>query len=518
MSTMNKKKIQAIVRVALVFCILVILNFISVRLFGRLDLTKSRLYTLSDASKNLVRNLDDKVTIKAYFTEDLPAPYNANRRQVLDILNEYKAYANGNIQFEFINPEGEKAEQEAQQAGIPPVEVQVIKEDKFEVKRAYLGLVFLYEDRKEVIPVVQNLGSLEYDISSTIKRLTTRTRKQIGYTTGHQEHEINSMQQVGQELNKQYEIVPVDLGSSSSTIPSDLAALLIIAPQSKFSDSAMYQIDQYIMRGGKVAFLLNKMNASLQERYAQPIDLGLEPMLETYGIRVNNDLVRDMQCATIGIVQQQGPFRIQSQIPFPYLPMASEMDRNNPIVKDLQSVVFFFVSSLDTTGAVQKGLHPEVLIRTSKYSGRQNGFVMLDPFHRYTEEEMSEHGIPLAAIVSGSFASYFTGKNLIPQITKSPETQIIVVGDGDFMQDDFAGSKGNINFFVNIVDYLADDAGLITIRSKDVVQPPLEQVSDSWKKVIKYGNLLLPPLIVIGYGLIRWRRRIAWKKAMEQQV
>ncbi|HOV99085.1 MAG TPA: GldG family protein, partial [Bacteroidota bacterium] len=144
MSTMNKKKVQAIVRVALVFCILVILNFISVRLFGRLDLTKSRLYTLSDASKNLVRNLDDKVTIKAYFTEDLPAPYNANRRQVLDILNEYKAYANGNIQFEFINPEGEKAEQEAQQAGIPPVEVQVIKEDKFEVKRAYLGLVFLY--------------------------------------------------------------------------------------------------------------------------------------------------------------------------------------------------------------------------------------------------------------------------------------------------------------------------------------------------------------------------------------
>ena len=152
---MNMKKTQTLFRVLLVFGILILVNFISVRIFSRLDLTKAGVYTLSDASKNLVRNLDDRVTVKAYFTEELPSPYNNNRRQVLDILNEYKAYAKGNLHFEFINPEGEKNEREAQQAGIPPVEVQVVKEDKFEVKRAFLGLVLMYEDKKEILSAVQ---------------------------------------------------------------------------------------------------------------------------------------------------------------------------------------------------------------------------------------------------------------------------------------------------------------------------------------------------------------------------
>jgi gliding-associated putative ABC transporter substrate-binding component GldG len=278
------------------------------------------------------------------------------------------------------------------------------------------------------------------------------------------------------------------------------------------------------MHGGKVAFLLNKMSASLQadnrmgRPFAQPMDLGLEDMLENYGVRLNGDLVRDAQCATITVMQQQGPFQMQSQVPFPYLPNAVDLDRANPIVKDLQGIIFYFVSSLDTTLAASKGLNAEVLIRSSKRSGRQPGFMMIDPFKRYTAEELAEANIPMAATVSGSFKSYFEGKSLVPQVTKSPETRIIVVGDGDFMKDDFAGNRANLTFFVNIVDYLADDAGLITIRSKNVAMPPLDQVSDGVKRVLKYGNLVLPPLLVIGYGLVRWRRRVAFKRSMESQL
>ncbi|MGA3285917.1 MAG: Gldg family protein [Bacteroidota bacterium] len=517
---MNTKKTQTLLRVLLVLGILILVNFISVRIFGRLDLTKARVYTLSDASKNLVRDLDDRVTVKAYFTEDLPAPYNNNRRAVLDILNDYKAYSKGNLYYEFINPEGEKNEREAQQAGIPPVEVQIVKEDKFEVKRAFLGLVMMYEDKKEVLPVIQNLGSLEYDISAAIKRLTSRTKKRIGYTTGHQETALTSMQRASQEINAQYESVPVDLSSNTAEIPQDLAALLIIAPQTKFSDTAKYQIDQYLMRGGKVAFLLNKMNVDLSAQYkvARSVDIGLEDMLENYGIRINGDLVRDAQCASITVMQNQGQFQMRSQVPFPYLPNAVNVDRSNPIVKDLQGLIFYFVSSLDTTLAANKELKAEVLVRSSKHSGRQSGFVMIDPFHRYTPEELAESNIPMAAVVSGSFKSFFEGKSPVPHTTKSPDTRIIVVGDGDFMKDDFAGNRGNLTFFVNIVDFLADDAGLITIRSKDIDQPPLEQVSDGTKKILKYGALLLPPFLVIGYGLLRWRRRIALKRSLESQL
>ena len=137
---MNSKRTQALIRTALIFGIVALVNFISIRLFTRLDLTEKNIYTLSDASKTLVANLDDRVAIKAHFTEDLPAPYNNNRRAVLDILNDYKAYARGNLRFEFINPEGERGEQEAQQEGIAPVQVQVINEDRLEVKQRVSGI------------------------------------------------------------------------------------------------------------------------------------------------------------------------------------------------------------------------------------------------------------------------------------------------------------------------------------------------------------------------------------------
>jgi gliding motility-associatede transport system auxiliary component len=514
---MKTKRAQAIGRASIILGILVVVNFISVRVFSRLDLTKEGVYTLSDASKKLIGSLDDRLTIKAYFTDDLPSPYNDNRRMVLDMLDDYKAYSNGNLQFEFISPEGDKGEQEAQQQGIPPVEVQVVKQDRFEVKKAYMGLELLYEDKKETIPVIQNLSSLEYDISSAIQRLTTKVKKKIGYTQGHGEPAISTMSEAEQELSKQYDLVPVYL-SKNPSVPADLTALLIIAPDQKFSDSAKFAIDQYLMSGGKIAFLLNKVTANLQQRYAEPINLGLEDMLEDYGIRINGDLVRDAQCANITVMQQEGPFQMQSQIPFPYLVNASNFDKSNPIVKDFQSLIFYFVSSLDTSLASSKGLTTDVIVRSSKRSGRQTGFMMINPMEHFTAADFPESGIPLAAIVEGSFKSFFIGKTPKPSITQSPPTRIIVVGDGDFMKNDFASARNNLTFFENIADYLADDAGLITIRSKNIEQPPLEQVSDATKQTLKYGDMLVPPLLVIGYGLFRWRKKAAMKKVFESKM
>jgi gliding-associated putative ABC transporter substrate-binding component GldG len=520
---MKTKKTQALLKIILLLGILILVNFISVRLFARLDLTRTHMYTLSDASKNLVRNLDDRVTIKAYFSEELPSPYNAARRQVLDILNEYKAYAKGNIRFEFINPEGEKTEREAQEAGIPPVQVQVVKEDKFEAKRAFMGLAFQYEDRKEVLPVVRNPGSLEYDISSAVKRLITKTKKQVGFTTGHQEAEFASYQNAVQELGKQYDLVPVDLSSDTSAVPGNLAALLIIAPQKKFSDSVKYQIDRYIMQGGKAAFLLNAMNASLGDpRQARgpvafPVETGLEDMLQSYGVRVNSDVVRDAQCAPITVMQQEGGYQMQNQVAFPYMPNVTNVDKTNPMVKDLQGLIFYFVSSVDTVHTANECVS-EILLRSSSQSGRQTGVIPIDPFQRYTKKEFPESSIPLAVAVHGSFRSFFEGKLPAPQNVKSRETEIIVVGDGDFMKDDFARNRVNQTFFANIVDYLADDAGLMTIRSKEAALLPLDPVSDGTKQSLKYIDLFAPPLMIIAYGIFRWRKRAAFKKLFAAQA
>ncbi|MEK6571889.1 MAG: GldG family protein, partial [Bacteroidota bacterium] len=145
---------QTIIRLVLILGIIALLNIIAVRVFTRFDLTKSKMYTLSDASKTLVKSLDDKYLVKAYFTSDLPAPYNNNRRYLQDQLDEYRAYARGNFQYEFIDPsKKEDIEQEAQRYGIPPVQVQVLKEDKLQIEKAYMGLVFLYGDKQERLPV-----------------------------------------------------------------------------------------------------------------------------------------------------------------------------------------------------------------------------------------------------------------------------------------------------------------------------------------------------------------------------
>jgi len=523
---------QALLTIGIVLGILILLNIVSIRIFGRLDATKNKMFTLSAASKDIVGKLDDKVTIKAYFTEDLPAPYNNNRREVLDQLNEYKAYARGNLQYDFIDPSGEKGEQEAQQQGIAPVQVQVVKEDKFEVKRAYMGLVLLYEDKKEILPVVQNPATLEYEISSTIKRLTSKGLKKIGFLTGHGEPPLTELNRAQELLKKQYELVSVSV-SRGVPVPADVTALVVMAPSSKIPEPDKFQLDQYLMRGGRIAFLINRVEATLQNRFGRAVDPGLDDMLENYGTRINVDLVRDLQCASISIMQQQYGFNIQSQVPFPYLPAASNFSKGNAMVKDLQGIVFYFVSSIDTVNNAGRSLQGEILVRSSKQSGRLTGPFMLDPLQRYTREDLaqsfSEQGIPLAAIVKGQFKSLYAGKPVPADtaagsapptanpITQSPETQVVLFGDGDFVRDQFMGNRDNVTIFANMIDYLADDAGLITIRTKEVSMPLLEQVSDGTKKLVKYANLVVPPLLVIGYGLLRWRVRRARRKALESK-
>jgi gliding-associated putative ABC transporter substrate-binding component GldG len=525
--TRKSLKSETLIRAGIVLAILIALNIISIRIFGRFDMTRNSQFTLSEASKALVRNLDDKVTVRAYFTEDLPSPYNNNRRALLDELNDYRAYARGNFQFEFIDPSGEKGEMDAQQQGIAPLQVQVIKEDKAQVQRAYMGMVLLYEDKKEVIPVVQNLSTLEYEISTTIKRLTSKTQNKIGFLTGQGEPPLGEMRGAQEPMQKQYQFTTVDV-SKSTPVPQDVTALVVMAPSTPLTEPEKFQIDQYVMRGGRVAFLLNKVDATLQKQYGRTVDLHLDDMLAAYGLRLNGDLVRDAQCANISLVQQQAGFSMQSQVPFPYLPLVSNFSKGNAMVKDLQGVILFFASSVDTDRVGALGLTGEILMRSSKQSGRLTGMFMYDPLQHYQRSDFEESGIPLAAIVQGHFTSLYKGRPVPPDtsagapplpaspVETSPDTRIVLVGDGDFARDEYiGGNRDNVTFFANMIDYLVDDAGLITIRTKEAVNPPLDPVIDSTKKIVKYTDMGLPPLLVIGYGLFRWRMRKARKKAME---
>jgi gliding-associated putative ABC transporter substrate-binding component GldG len=522
---------QTLFRLVAVLAIIIFVNLIGIRVFTRFDMTSNKMYTLSTASKDLVKSLDDKFLIKAYFTADLPAPYNNNRRYLQDQLDEYRAYAKGNLQYEFVDPGNkEELEQEAQRYGVPPVQVQVVKEDKMQIEKAYMGLVFLYGDKQEHLPVVKDLDNLEYEISSTIKKMTSKELKKIGFLQGHGEPKLDAMGQLKEGLEKQYVVTTVDL-TGGKAVPSDIAVLVVAGPNTEFKEWEKYLIDQYVMAGGKVAFFLNKVNISLQTDQGQGVNLNLDDMLEAYGARVNTDLIRDERCAMVNVRQQAGFFVIQNQVPFPYLPEASDFDKSSPIVKDLSSVIFYFVSSIDTSFAKTHGINADVLIRSSKKAGRQENFFMVNPGTQMTDDMFKESGIPMAVSLEGDFTSAYENKqvqldssvsssiDLSKKLTKSPNSKIIVVGDGDFVQDQYSGgNKDNVIFANNAIDYLADDIGLASIRSRDTSPKPLDEVSAGTRSLVKGIDMILPPVLIILLGLFRWRWRVGMRKRLESRA
>ncbi|MBM4166875.1 MAG: hypothetical protein FJ218_08190 [Ignavibacteria bacterium] len=523
---MNTKN-QTLMRVALIVGILIFINIISIRIFSRFDLTESKAYTLSDASKNLVKNLDDKFIAKAYFTSDLPAPYNNNRRYLQDQLDEYRAYSKGNFQYEFIDPSGkEDVVKEAQKYGIPEVQVQVVKEDKMQIEKALMGVVFLYGDKKEAIPVVQKLDQLEYDISLNIKKLTQTEQKKIGILSGHDEPTSDKIKELNQLLSEQYEVTPVSLANGTA-IPDDIAALLVIGPKTKLQDWELYFIDQYIMKGGKVAFFVNKVTANLQQQFGQALDVNLDKLLEAYGVRVNTDMVRDVRCANITVQQQAGFMVFNTQVPFPYLPVASEFNPSNIIVKNLQPVLFYFVSSIDTSLAAKKNVSLSVLLSSSNQSGRMQNVFPINPNMQFTKDMFQEPHLPLAVSVEGNLTSAFESINpeldsttqgridFSQKVTSSTNSRIVVIGDGDFVVNETGGSETNALFAGNLTDWLIDEVGLTTIRSREAGNKPLDEIEAGTKAMVKGINLAVPPLLIILFGVMRWRMKILRRKRLE---
>ncbi len=184
--------------------ILVVINLIGLNLFGRLDLTDDGVYSLSDASINIVEDLDDPVTITAFFTADLPAPYGTNRRFLKDKLDDYRAYGGQNVQYRFVDPaEDDDLRNDAQRLGIPAVQIQVIESDNVQFKNAYMGVAIEYGGERETVPVVQDLSTLEYDITGAIRRLTRESQPTVGFLTGHGEPSpTTDMQNLNQGLQR----------------------------------------------------------------------------------------------------------------------------------------------------------------------------------------------------------------------------------------------------------------------------------------------------------------------------
>ncbi len=497
-----KRDFSAQTTLLLAAAILIVVNLIGLNIFGRLDLTDDRVYSLSGASKDIVEGLEDPVTITAFFSADLPAQFASNRRFLKDKLDDYRAYGGQNVEYQFIDPgEDEDLRTEAGRLGIPPVQIQVIESDNVQLKNAYMGVAVEYENNRETIPVIQDLSRLEYDLTSAIRRLTRDVKPIAAFWSGHGEPDpMQDMQTLQQSLSTNYDVQILTAAELEGAGSPEV--LLVIAPTDTIPDEDLQALDAYIMDGGRVGFLLNRVAANLQAGQAAELNIGIDPLLANYGIVLTPNLIMDEESSVVTVQRRQGFFNISQQMQYPLFPVAKRFNMENQMVNRLQDLMFYFVSSVDTSAALPTGVTREPLIYSSPQSGLQQGFFMLQP----TETSATLSGGPylLGAAFTGTFPSAYT-----PGLSSQP-TRLVVVGDGDFVNESIVpASGGSSQFGLNLVDWLAQDEALLAIRSKSIQPRTLQDVSEGMRPVIKYSNMIGPLLIVVLLGLARWRKRRA---------
>ena len=502
---------------------LIALNIVSSKIFGRIDLTETGMYTLSNATKKTLKELPAPLTIKAYFTKDLPAPYNNIARFVEDQLSEMKALGKGNFRFEFHDPGSEeKLRTEADAYRLEPMQVNEMRADKVEYKLAYMGMVMLYEDRREVIPAIQSLDQLEYEIVSKIKRITQPEKITIGFLEGHDELRLReNMTTLDREIRKLYDLKPVSF-EGRSTVPPDINLLVIMGPKKNIPEKDRFAIDQFIMRGGKLFIASNMVDVDMQNLQARRSPVRINQWIEHYGIRLQEVLALDRKSPTLPFQTMTRYGRQVTLMPYPLFPEIVTFNRKNIAMKNLRQVRLYYPSVLDTTAMQGKEhLTYTPLMWTSPRSAIQYEPFNINPTTLGQDAPImyDQSSLPMAAVVSGKFTSFYAGKpipldeegNAIATeavIPESPETRIAVIADGNFVNDQYlAQGIDNLTAALNIIDWMVQDEELITIRSRDVASRPIAETSEGLRNALKYINLLVPPLLVVLFGVIRWRIR-----------
>jgi len=491
---MNKK--LWIINLLSVLIILIFGTLLMDRYFLNIDLTQAKLYTLSDATKKIVKELKNRIIIKVFFSKDIPYPFNNNIKYVKEILKDYSKLSKGKILIDIIDPDDENFEIQVSTYGIPAVQVNAIENEQIQIKKVYMGLAFVYKDKIETIPVISDVSALEYEISSTIKSLLSEGKKSIGFITGHGENPLFGFKKV---LRKHYEVRNVNI-SEDDLVDMDL--VILAGPKREFSKDELFKIDQFIIKGGKVFFMIDRVGANLQYGFGSIISTGIEELLKNYGIEIEDSLVYDLSSGMINISERRGGMIFTTVARYPFFPRIINLNKEHIITKDLESITFGFTSPIHYKNKEKITIIP--LAKTTEKSG-----ILKAPFYvgidrRFQMSDFSGPSQVVAVVVSGRFVTKFPEKK---EALKEGESRIVVVSDSEFATDNFL-SLANKQFVMNIIDWLTEDDSLISIRSKRVESRPIKEISSiKIKKVLKYGTIIVPPMLTIFTGMLIWAIR-----------
>ena len=483
---LNNKK-STIIFSAIVLTAVIFINLIGRNTFKRFDLTDNQMYSLSPSSQSVVRKIDDIFTIKVYFSNDLPAQYSNNKRYLQDILEEYTAYSSGNLRFEFYSPDDDKQlGDDAQKYGIQPVQLQVIENDKVEIKKVYMGLILLYEDKREVIPVIQTSTGLEYDITTKIKSMVEKNKQTVGIVSIGTE---TANQNLIRFLSERYSTKPnLNL---STPIPENIDILLFNGISDSLKTDQEKNLREFIANGGDILFAQNRINVDIQTQQAAPIQSNVFDILYSYGLEIKENLVVDQNCNQVNVQQQMGIFRMAVPMDYPFLPIIKKFNNDELIVNNLESMGLIFTSEIQSSS-----IDFIPLLYTSNNSSTVSEFYNLNPDPKSNPifSQLNE----TSKVVGGriKISDSITGK----------EANLILVSDSKLLIDEGSGSSAeNRIFIMNAIDYLLGDSELISLRSREVTDRPLLAESDGvdTKKRLtwKILNMISPTLLIVLLGI-----------------
>jgi len=479
--------------------ILILLNILANSLTLRLDFTQDKRYTLSDATKGLLENLEAPVTITAYLSADLPPEAEKIKKRFKELLVEYAKRSDGMVEYTIKNPnEDDQIKQEAVQKGIQPSNLGSGQKDKLTVQTAFLGATIQYNNQQEVIPFLSQEGSMEYELSSRIKKVSIENKPLVGLLQGHGEPSIMNLSQVKNQLSVLYNLEPVTLDNTNDEL-SGYKTLAIISPTDSFAQWELDQLDQFLANGNNLFIAINRVEGNMQQAMGSPVSTGLENWLQAKGIQVNENFLVDEVCQNVRVGQQGGGgYTMYRQVPFPYLPLFSNF-ADHPVTSGLEIVAPEFASTVNFTGDTSKIKFTPLIFSSSK-AGTEPA-----PTRFSIQREWQ---FPMSGLTAGAA---FSGQ--ISNQSKGEKSKMIVIGDGDFPVNKQTQGRqrqqlppDNVNLMSNSIDWLSDVSGLIELRSKGITARPLKEIDENKKTFLKYFNFLLPIIIIILIGVIRMER------------
>ena len=563
----NTLKNKILTRFALVVGILVLINIVSTRLHKRLDVTAEQRFSLSESTKKMLKGLKEDVVIEVYLKGSLPAGFERLREGTMDVLQEFKEYGGNRIKFSFINPIEGKNDAEKQAIyqtlsakGINPVNLKIQRDedDGYSEKIIFPSANIAYNQKETSISLLESHMSmtpdeklnyaqslLEYKFASAIKQLILPGKKKVAYVVGDgQMIGVNTIDMLS-TLEKYYDVDTLDLNQNIE-ISKVYSAAIICKPNLTFDERNKFKLDQYIMQGGHVLWLLDQLRMELDSlktsdaTMAVDYNLNLDDMLFKYGVRINPDLIEDyMQSnpipVTVGQIGDQPDIR---KLPWMYFPFSIPTSKH-PIVNNMDAIMFSNVSSLDTVANPE--IKKTILLTTSERSRRVPSPVRisLSSLKFKPQPEMfKEKNIPMAVLLEGKFSSVFANRvdpNFLKVYTDSLKkdyaiecaqpNKMIVVSDGDVFLNDFSQNRGpmecgyykitdqffaNKIFILNCMEYLIDDFGLLEARNKTLQLRLMDGVRIKEEKLLwQIVNIALPIGIVLFFasGYFFFRRK-----------